>query len=113
METSETVREYVNRICTIERQLSYAGATVDDADKKYALFNGLRGELEVKKTILMESYDASFERMVSSLEQTEDQMMSSNNGGISVGGSPFIKTRQNDDTKEERSFYVCGKKAIL
>ena len=81
----ESIRSYVNRLCTIERQLAFAGKEVDETDKKYALLNGLRSEFEVKKTILMENYDTPFEKMVSSLEQTEDQVLSKSLRGISKG----------------------------
>lgn len=30
MESSETIRGYVNRICTLGRQLAFAGKSVDD-----------------------------------------------------------------------------------
>lgn len=60
----------MNRICAIERQLSYAGRRVQDDDNKFSLLNGLRQEYEVKKTILMESYDMTFEAIVALIEQT-------------------------------------------
>lgn len=113
MEPSETVREYVNRICTIERKLSFAGKIVDVSDKKYSLLNGLRNEFEVKKTILMESYDMSFERMVSSLEQTEDQVMkTSGERNVNIqSGSTFITHKGH--SRRDCTCYICGKKGHM
>ena len=74
LESDESIHEYVNRICPIQRQLAFSGTIANNGDRKYALLNGMRPEFVVKKTILMETYDMSFERMVSSLEQTEDQV---------------------------------------
>ena len=76
MEQGTTIREFANAICTIERELAFAGKTIDNDDKKYALLNGLRDEYAIKKTILQESYGISFEQMVSSLELTEDEINS-------------------------------------
>ena len=42
LERDESIREYVNRICTIERQLAFSGTIVNDGDKKHALLNGIR-----------------------------------------------------------------------
>lgn len=105
----ETVLEYVNRICTIERQLSFAGKVTDDSDKKYALLNGLRSEFEMKKTILMEYHDMSFERMVASLEQTEESVSKSKSGASSrlAGGTAFVSTMQT--TRRKGSCSVCEK----
>lgn len=88
-----TIREFVNEICKIERQLAFAGTSVDEADKKYALLNGLRKEFEIKKTILQENYDINFEKMVSSLEIVEDEIASSghrNHSALSSGSSFVI-----------------------
>ena len=80
MSVGMTIREFVNEICTIERQISFSGKVIDEGDKTYGLLNGLRGEYAVKKTILEEKYDTSFEKMVSSLELTEYE--------LNVGGKP-------------------------
>ena len=57
-----TIREFLNEICTIERELAFAGKVIDRDDKKYDLLNGLRSEFAIKKTILQESYGMSLER---------------------------------------------------
>lgn len=108
MSQQESVREFVNRICTIERQLSFAGKHIDEDDKKYALLNGVRAEFEVKKTILMESYDVSFEKMVSSLEQTEDQYSKTKckQASNTNSGSSFAAVQS---STRKFACFICGK----
>ena len=92
MDQSASIRAFVNEICSIERQLAFAGKIIHEGDKKYALLNGLRQEYHVKKAILQERYDTSFEKMVSSLEMTEDELASKDrrSNGSSSSGSAFI-----------------------
>ncbi len=78
-----TIRSYVNEICTIKRQLAFAGKIVAEEDKKYALLKGLGSAYQVKKVILQENYGTSFEQMVSSLELTEDETALSGRGSSS------------------------------
>lgn len=61
MKSSSTIREFANEICSLENELSYAGHSLHDSDKKYVLLNGLRDDFEIKKTILQEKYDMTFE----------------------------------------------------
>lgn len=109
MDQGTSIREYVNAICTIERQLAFAGKVVDDGDKMYALLNGHRNELAIKKTILQESYDMSFEKMVSSLEMTEDEVSANRNGYASnaPGTSSFYTGSLS--TTDGRTCFICGK----
>ena len=85
-----TAREFVNKICRIERELAFAGKVIDDNDKKYALLNGLCDEYAIKKAILQESCGTSFANMVSSLEITENEFKlngKSYSGSYSSGSS--------------------------
>ena len=107
MHSGETIREYVNRLCTIERQLAFAGKIVDDSDKKYALLNGLRPEFEVKKTILMESYETSFEKMVSSLDQTEDQCRSKSSRSKTTGSSGGTTFVTSGTGNKKATCWIC------
>lgn len=93
MDQGMSVRSYVNKICTLERQLAFAGKVVDEDDKKYAV---------LKKAILQESYNGSFTKMVSSLEQTEDELMTS-----STSGSAFITDGRTTRTKQ--CCWICEK----
>ena len=74
MSAGMMIWESVNEICTIQRQLLFAGKVVDGSDKTFVLLNGIRSKYAVKKTILQEKYDKSFEKMVSSLELTDDEL---------------------------------------
>ncbi len=76
MERSASIRLFLNEICNIELQLAFSGKVIEEQDKKHEFLNGLRQEYHVKKTILQESYDTSFEKMVSMLETTEDELAS-------------------------------------
>lgn len=110
MEQGTSIRAFVNEICTIERQLSFAGKIVEEDDKKYALLNGLRKEYHVKKTILQENYDTSFEKMVSSLEMTENELESSGiaNKGSSSSGSSFMTESRNNASSMK--CWICERK---
>lgn len=109
MDQGMTIRSYVNEICTLERQLAFAGKVVDVDDKKFALLNGLRPEYAVKKVILQESYDMSFEKMVSSLEQTEDELGNTTSGrrSESTSGSSFIADEREHGNKS--CCWICEK----
>ena len=98
---------FVDKICTIERELAFAGKVIDDDDKKYALLNGLRDEYAIKKAILHESYGTSFAKMISSLEITENELKTNekSNSGSSSSGSSFYAGRlpRNDG----KVCYIC------
>ena len=94
MNDGEAARQSLIRICDIEREFAFAVKQVDKEEKKYALLNGIRAEFEVKITIFMKNYAMSFERMVSSFEQTVDMCTSSNNNAKSRNnGSLFCNFR--------------------
>ena len=103
-----SIRQFVNEICTIERQLAFAGKNVDESDKKYALLNGLRNEFALKKTILQENYDTSFEKMVSSLELTEDEMTTKGivNSNIGPSASSFYAGQE---SSYKKTCHICSK----
>lgn len=65
MKSKDTIRNYANEISYIEHELTFAGHTVDDEDKKFVLLNGLREEFNMKKAILQERVsDTSFEELI-------------------------------------------------
>lgn len=104
-----SIREFVNEICTIERQLAFAGKVIDDGDKKYALLNGLRNEYAIKKTILQENYEMSFEKMVSSLEMTEDEISSNGNMNMKASPSPSAFYAGNSSRRHQSGCFICKK----
>lgn len=87
----------------IERQLAFAGKVINEDKKKHALLNGLRQEYQINKTILQESYETSFEKMVPSLEQTEDELgfTGKGSGPNPTSGSVFMSGRHSDKKKRK------------
>ena len=104
-----SIREFVNQICAIERQLAFAGKIVEEDDKKYALLNGLRPEFAIQKTILQETYGATFEKMVSSLELTEDEVGSGRSPGSGAFSSASSFYTGKDDRRNNLVCFICNK----
>ena len=69
-----SIRRFANEICAIENKHLFANHILSDYDKKFVSLNGLNNEFEIKRVVLQSNPSISFEDMVSSLEQTEDEL---------------------------------------
>lgn len=83
---------------------------VDDDDKKYSSLNGLRKEFELKKTILYEKYETSFEETVSLLEHKEDDINANSSKSGSRNQSRGSEIVAETVPSKGVACFVCNKK---
>ena len=61
MGVEDTVRSFFNQICKIKYELSFAGKTIENEEKKFTVLDGLEDNYLMKKTIVQENVSMSFE----------------------------------------------------
>lgn len=107
MKSKDSIRNYANEISFIEHELTFAGHVVDEEDKKFVLLNGLREEFNMKKAILQEKLGTtSFEALIASLEQYEQEYKRNGSGSGSSSAPAFITAAA---PTKKKSCYLCKK----
>lgn len=111
MGPSDMIRQFANKIYSIEHELSYSGHTLSNDDKKLALLSGVTSEFDVKRTILQENIrSTSFESMVSGLDFTEDESKNSGKAkGSSTGSSTAFVASDKNNGKKQGCCFTCKK----
>jgi len=105
MNEKDTIRKYAKYICYIVHELTFAGHTTNEADTKFVLLNGLRGEFSMKKAILQERLaNTGFEELIGSLEKYEEELKRNDSPSGSSSTTPAFFTSRNQNRKKRVIF---------
>ena len=112
MTKDQNIRQFANKICLLETELSCTENETVQEDNKFVLLNGLRLEFSSKKAILQER-NISFEEMVSVLGVTGSKISTSQppNNNASNAANAFIADRSKKKcticNRVDHTYYDC------
>ena len=111
-EDSESIEEFVNKICDIENRLALSGYSLNTEDKRFALLEGLPEEYEMLKTVLEGQELQDFEAIVARLLIREDQLKrkGEKNGNNVAQSAAFVATDRKRRFNKNIVCHYCNKK---